>query len=112
MRARLAHYIGIHLLNQKQWAAAEAKLHEAQDAYVDPELEPVPYEALHSEPTPRPVRNRFDVNASAQFGAARMPGVVSVSRVTQPALLGLIEVLRYRVDRAPPSQAGSTRRNG
>jgi CHAT domain-containing protein len=96
MRARLSHYIGIHLLNQKRWAEAEAKLHQAQDAYVDPELEPVPYEALHSEPVQKPVRNRFDVNASADVGGTERPKILSASGVGQPAILGLIEVLRYR----------------
>jgi CHAT domain-containing protein len=95
MQARLAHYMGVHLLNQKQYAAAEARLHEAQDDYVDPDTGPVPYDALHSDPVPRMVHNRFDVNASVQIGSERAK-ILSGNRVEQPSLLGLIEVLRYR----------------
>lgn len=95
MRARLAHYTGVHLLNQKKYAEAEAKLHEAQEAYLDPEAELISFEALHSDPVQQPVRNRFDSNATASPGPERLK-VLSANRVQQPSLLGLLEVLRYR----------------
>jgi tetratricopeptide (TPR) repeat protein len=95
MRARLAHYAGVHLLNQKKYAEAEAKLHEAQEAYLDPEAELISFEALHSDPIQQPVRNRFDANATASPEPERLK-VLSANRVQQPSLLGLLEVLRYR----------------
>jgi CHAT domain-containing protein len=95
MHARLLHYEGIHLLNQGKFAEADVKLHAAQDAYTDPNLEPVSFEALHSEPVVRPVRNKFDATSSTTNEPDR-PKILSANRIEQPSLLGLIEVLRYR----------------
>ena len=58
LKARLLHYRGVHMLNEKKPADAEPAA-SAQAAYTAL----VPPEALTREPAPRPVRNRFDINA-------------------------------------------------
>jgi CHAT domain-containing protein len=103
LKARLLHYRGVHLLNEKKPADAEPILSAAQSAYTAL----LPPDALTRAPIVRPVRNRFDVNAkvATETGfklAANDPAI-------QPALLGLIEVLRYRAialrDLGNPSEA-------
>ena len=59
MKARLLHYRGIHMLDEKKPADAELLLGQAQAAYTDL----VPARTLTREPAPKPVRNHFDINA-------------------------------------------------
>jgi CHAT domain-containing protein len=92
MQARLMHYRGIHLLNQKKTAEAEALLVQAQAAYTAL----VPADDLTREPVPAVARNRFDINAAAKIGPAASFKLLDKDPVVQPALLGLIEVLRNR----------------
>ena len=90
MKARLLHYRGIHMLDEKKPAEAEALLAPAQAAYT----ELVPAEALTRKPAPKPVRNHFDINARITTGTSFK--LLGDDPTMQPLLLGLIEVLRYR----------------
>jgi CHAT domain-containing protein len=90
MKARLLHYRGVDMLNQKKPKEADALLGAAQAAYAAL----VPPESLTRPPPPKPVRNRFDVNGRA--GVAQNYKLAGTEVVIRPSLLGLIEVLRYR----------------
>ena len=92
LKARLPHYRGIHLLNQKKAREADALLTTAQAAYT----KLIPEEALGREPAARAPNNRFDVNAGGKI--ANTSDVVRdvTDPALQPVLLGLIETLRYR----------------
>lgn len=92
LKARLLHYRGVHMLIQKKPSEAEAFLGSAQVAYTAL----VPEDALTREPVARPSRNRFDVNGSEKARAATNFKLLGADPKVQPALLGLIEVLRYR----------------
>jgi CHAT domain-containing protein len=92
LKARLLHYRGVHLLNQKKPAEAEPLLGLAEASYT----KLLPPETLTREPVPRVARNRFDVNASAKSGSSTGLKLLGSDPRVQPALLGLIEVLRYR----------------
>jgi CHAT domain-containing protein len=91
LRARLLHYRGVHLLNQFKSAEADAFLGAAQKAYIAL----IPEEDLTRPPVPPPSRNRFDINDAAKSRGANFK-IKDNARMVQPALLGLIEVLRYR----------------
>jgi CHAT domain-containing protein len=110
LKARLLHYRGVHLLNEKKPAEAEPVLGAAQVAYTAL----VPPDALTREPVPRPVRNRFDVNANASRGPVSSFKLLGTDPKVQPALLGLIEVLRYRAialrDLGKPTEADALTR--
>jgi CHAT domain-containing protein len=103
MKARLRHYRGVHLLNEKKPADAEPILGAAQAAYTAL----LPAEVLTRAPIVRPVRNRFDVNA--KVATATGFKLANNDPSIQPSLLGLIEVLRYRAialrDLGKPSEA-------
>lgn len=105
MKARLLHYRGVHRLNEKKPADAEALLGAAQVAYTAL----VPPEDLTREPVARPVRNRFDINA--RVATATRFKLLGNDPSVQPSLLGLIEVLRYRAialrDLGKPVEADS-----
>jgi CHAT domain-containing protein len=92
LKARLLHYRGIHMLNQKKPEDAEALLGSAQVAYTAM----LPPEDLTREPTPRTPRNRFDVNGVGRVGATTSFRLMGGDPTVQPYLLGLIEVMRYR----------------
>lgn len=91
LKARFAHYRGVHLLNEGQAAAADGLLGQAQAAYTAL----IPEDDLTRAPVP-PSQNGFDVNGTGR--TAPPPATVRAGGdpVAQPALLGLIEVLRYR----------------
>ncbi len=92
LKARLLHYRGIHLLNQKKAAEADIQLAAAQSAYTAL----VPPDDLTRQPTPRPNRNNFDINATGKIGSSAGFKMLRNDPSVQPVLLGLIEVLRYR----------------
>jgi CHAT domain-containing protein len=108
LKARLLHYRAVHLLNQKKTAEAEPLLAAAQSAYTAL----IPPDDLTRVPAPRPVRNRFDVNA--KMAATSGFRLMDNDPAAQPALLGLIEVMRYRaialraLDRAAEADALTT----
>ncbi len=92
LKARLLHYRGVDMLIQKKPAEAETLLAAAQSVY----LTLVPADALSRDPPPRVVRNRFDINGGARAGTVSSFRLADTDPSVQPALLGLIEVLRYR----------------
>ena len=92
LRARLAHYRGEHMLNQDKPAEADALLRAAEADYIAS----IPPEALTRAPVPKTPLNRFDVNSGGRVSTAGNYQVVDGKPSSRPALLGLIEVLRYR----------------
>lgn len=92
LTARLPHYRGVHLLNEGRTAEADALLAEAQIAYTAL----IPEEALTREPVPAGGRNQFDLNSAGRIGTSMSVSRTASDPLAQPALLGLIEVLRYR----------------
>jgi CHAT domain-containing protein len=92
MKARLVHYRGIHMLNERKPQEAEQLLGAAQAGYT----ELVPADLLTREPVQRASRNRFDVNAAGHMTVAQSLRTMNTDPGVQPALLGLIEVTRYR----------------
>ena len=92
LKARLLHYRGVDKLIQKHPGEAEPLLGAAQVAYTAL----IPEDALTRAPQSKPVRNHFDVNGSVNIGASSGVKLGGADPGVQPALLGLIEVLRYR----------------
>jgi CHAT domain-containing protein len=93
MRARLSHYRGVDMLNQKKPKEAEALLGAAQVEYTAL----VPEEALTRDPVAKASRNRFDPNGISRGGSGGASfRLMEDTPSVQPSLLGLIEVLRYR----------------
>lgn len=92
LKARVLHYRGVHMLIQKKPQEAEAFLGSAQVAYTAL----IPAEALNRPPVAAPSRNRFDVNGGERGKTANNFKLLNADAAVQPALLGLIEVLRYR----------------
>ncbi len=92
LKARFDHYVGVHLLNQKKPAEADARLAAAQALYVAQ----LPPEALEREPVPKAALNRFDVNSGGRISTSSQFRMMEDDPALRPALLGLIEVLRYR----------------
>ena len=88
-KARLSHYRGIHMLNQKKPEAADSLLRAARTAY----LALIPEDLLTRPPVPRASRNRFDVNGGRINTV--IPTAGANDPMTRPLLLGLIETLRY-----------------
>ena len=107
LKARLLHYRGVHMLIQKKPQDAEALLAAAQVSYTAL----IPNEALSRPPSQPPSRNRFDANAGERGKSANSFRLLNTDPAVQPALLGLIEVLRYRAialrDLGRAEEAGS-----
>ena len=92
MKARLEHYRGVDMLNQKDPAKADALLSSAQAMY----MALIPADDLTRAPRPPRVHNRFDVNGNVAAAETDDFKMIDNNPTVQPALLGLIEVLRYR----------------
>jgi CHAT domain-containing protein len=90
--ARLLHYRGENMLNQKHPAEAEVLLSQAQVLYTAQ----IPQEDLTRAPVPRLPLNQFDVNSGGRITNATNFQAMENNPLVRPLLLGLIEVLRYR----------------
>ncbi len=90
--ARFAHYRGVHLLNQKKPAEADALLAIAQKDYTAM----IPRDALDRQPVVKTPLNRFDLNSGGRVSSSGSFRLQDTDTTTRPALLGLIEVMRYR----------------